>query len=174
MERTQLPDGPWPATPGQEQGSWTTAPACWTFLVHREQARERLDRGLNWLLHTTPGDAGRWWRFVRRLTAKRSVSSQSDRLYGWSWTQGTASWVGAEQYALTSFCATLQRNFCLTTLGKESRSRRKCFSTGCVRAAAGNCGRLDGVRSCRRAAGKPNDVWALLAPRDSVHARIPQ
>ena len=42
LERTQLPDGSWPATPGQEQGSWTTAPACWA--LRRTANRRR--RGL--------------------------------------------------------------------------------------------------------------------------------
>ena len=165
LERTQLPDGSWPATPGQEQGSWTTAPACWALLTHREQEQDRLDRGLNWLLQTTPGDAGVWWRFVRWLTAKRSVSSQSDKVYGWSWTQGTASWVEPTAYALIVLrCASVK------LLSRDALKRISIAQEMLLdRMSPGggwNCGNpmVYGV------AGEPQvvpTVFALLALRDS-------
>jgi hypothetical protein len=165
LERTQLPDGSWPTTPGQERGSWTTAPACWALLAHREQAHERLDRGLNWLLHTTPGDAGRWWRFLRRLTARRSVSSQSDQLYGWSWTQGTASWVEPTAYALIVLRRAPEK-----LLSNDARKRisiaQKMLVDRMCPGGGWNCGNpmVYGV------AGEPQvvpTVWALLALKDS-------
>jgi hypothetical protein len=165
LERTQLPDGSWPATPGQEQGSWTTAPACWALLAHREQGHERLDRGLNWLLQTTPGDAGVWWRFVRRLTARRSVSSQSDQLYGWSWTQGTASWVEPTAYALIVLRRAPEK-----LLSNDARKRiliaQKMLLDRMCPGGGWNCGNpmVYGV------AGEPQvvpTVWGLLALRDS-------
>ena len=164
LERTPLPDGSWPATPGREQGSWTTALACWALLANGEKAHERLDRGLNWLLQTTPGDAGRWWRFVRRLTAKRSVSSQSDRLYGWSWTQGTASWVEPTAYALI-----VLRRAPDKLLSNDARKRisiaQKMLLDRMCPGGGWNCGNpmVYGV------AGEPQvvpTVWALLALRD--------
>ena len=165
LERTQLPDGSWSATPGQEQGSWTTAPACWALLAHREKAQETLERGLNWLLQTTPGDAGRWWRFVRRLTAKRSVSSQSDQLYGWSWTEGTASWVEPTAYALIVLRSSPEK-----PLSKDARKRisiaQKMLLDRMCPGGGWNCGNpmVYGV------AGQPQvipTVWALLALRNS-------
>jgi hypothetical protein len=165
LERTQLPDGSWSATPGQEQGSWTTAPACWALLAHREQAQETLERGLNWLLQTTPGDAGRWWRFVRRLRAKRSISSQSDQLYGWSWTEGTASWVEPTAYALIVLRSSPEK-----PLSKDARKRisiaQKMLLDRMCPGGGWNCGNpmVYGV------AGEPQvipTIWALLALRNS-------
>ena len=165
LERTQLPDGSWPATPGQEQGSWTTAPACWALLAYREQAHERLDRGLNWLLQTTPGDAGRWWRFVRRLTARRSVSSQSDQLYGWGWTLGTASWVEPTAYALIVLRCASEKLLSHDARKRISIAQKMLLDRMCP-GGGWNCGNpmVYGV------AGEPQvvpTVWTLLALRDS-------
>jgi hypothetical protein len=165
LERTQLPDGSWPTTRGEEQGSWTTAPACWALLAYREQAHECLDRGLNWLLQTTPGDAGVWWRLVRRLTAKRSVSSQSDQLYGWSWTQGTASWVEPTAYALIVLRCAPQKLLSADARKRISIAQKMLLDRMCP-GGGWNCGNpmVYGV------AGEPQvvpTVWALLALRDS-------
>jgi hypothetical protein len=165
LEGTQLPDGSWPATPGQEQGSWTTAPACWALLAHREYAQERLDRGLDWLLRSAPGDAGRWWRFVRRLTARRGVSSQSDQLYGWSWTQGTASWVEPTAYALIVLRRAPEKLLSNDARKRVSIARKMLLDRMCP-GGGWNCGNpmVYGV------AGEPQvvaTVWALLALRDS-------
>ena len=165
LERTQLPDGSWPATPGQEQGSWTTAPACWALLAHREQAQDKLDRGLNWLLQTTPGDAGVWWRFIRRVTAKRSVSSQSDQLYGWSWTQGSASWVEPTAYALIVLRRAPEKLLSNDARKRISIAQKMLLDRMCP-SGGWNCGNpmVYGV------AGEPQvvpTVWALLALRDS-------
>jgi hypothetical protein len=165
LERTQLPDGSWPATPGQEQGSWTTAPACWALLAHREQARERLDRGLNWLLQKTPGDAGVWWRFLRRLTPKRSVSSQSDKVYGWSWTEGTASWVEPTAYALIVLRRAPEKLLSSDARKRISIAQKMLLDRMCP-SGGWNCGNpmVYGV------AGEPQvvpTVWALLALQDS-------
>lgn len=165
LERTQLPDGSWPATPGEERGSWTTAPACWALLTRREEARDKLDRGLNWLLQTTPGDAGVWWRFVRRLTAKRSVSSQSDQLYGWSWTQGTASWVEPTAVALIVLRCAPKKLLSNDARNRISIAREMLLDRMCP-GGGWNCGNpiVYGV------AGEPQvipTVWALLALKDS-------
>jgi len=165
LERTQLPDGSWPATPDQEQGSWTTAPACWALLAHREQAHDKLDRGLNWLLKTTPGDAGVWWRLIRRLTAKRSVSSQSDQLYGWSWTQGTASWVEPSAYALIVLGCAPEKLLSDDARKRISIAQKMLLDRMCP-VGGWNCGNpmVYGV------AGEPQvvpTVWALLALRNS-------
>jgi hypothetical protein len=165
LERTQLPDGSWPATAGQKQGSWTTASGSWALLAHREKAQERLTRGLNWLLHTTPGDAGRWWRFVRRLTAKRSVSSQSDQLYGWSWTKGTASWVEPTAYALIVLRCAPEKLLSNDARKRISIAQKMLLDRMCP-GGGWNCGNpmVYGV------AGQPQvipTVWALLALRNS-------
>jgi len=135
------------------------------LLAYREQAQDRLDRGVNWLWKTPPGDAGRWWRFVRRLTAKRSVSSQSDQLYGWSWTQGTASWVEPTAYALIVLRRAPEKLLSNDAQKRISIAQKMLLDRMCP-GGGWNCGNpmVYGV------AGEPQvvpTVWALLALRDS-------
>ena len=121
--------------------------------------------GLNWLLQTTPGDAGRWWRFLRRLTARRSVSSQSDELYGWSWTQGTASWVEPTAYALIVLRRAPEKLLSNYARKRISIAQKMLLDRMCP-GGGWNCGNpmVYGV------AGEPQvvpTVWALLALRNS-------
>jgi hypothetical protein len=135
------------------------------LLAHREKGQERLDRGLNWLLKTTPGDAGVWWRFVRRLTARRSVSSQSDQLYGWSWTQGTASWVEPTAYALIVLRRAPEKLLSNDARKRISIAQKMLLDRMCP-GGGWNCGNP----MVYGAAGEPQvvpTVWALLALNDS-------
>jgi hypothetical protein len=164
LERTQLPDGSWPAAPGQEKGSWTTAPACWALLAQGERAQRSLDRGLSWLLQTTPGDASLWWRLMRRLTAKRSVSAQSDELYGWSWTPATASWVEPTAYALIVLRCASEKLLSGDARKRISIAQKMLLDRMCP-GGGWNCGNpmIYGVP------GEPQvipTVWALLALRE--------
>src|SRR5262249_15048500 len=124
-----------------------------------------VDRGLHWLLRATPGDAGRWWRFVRWLTAKRNLSSQSDQLYGWSWTQGTDSWVERTAYALIVLRC-VPENILSGDARKRISIAEKMLLDRMCPGGGWNCGNpmVYGV------AGEPQvipTVWALLALRDS-------
>ncbi len=76
-----------------------TALACWA-LLGREEFSDSLGRGLNWLCADQPGEARLWWRVIRTLRGVGKVSKQKDAYYGWSWTDGTASWVEPTAFAL--------------------------------------------------------------------------
>jgi hypothetical protein len=163
LERTQLPDGSWPAAPGQEKGCWATSIACWALLAKGEAARKNLDRALNWLLQTSPGDSGFWWRLLRRLTARRSVSAQNDQLYGWSWTPGTASWVEPTAYALIVLAKAPEELLSSDARNRIAIAKRMLLDRMCP-GGGWNCGNpmVYGV------AGEPQvtpTVWALLALR---------
>jgi Squalene-hopene cyclase C-terminal domain len=102
LERTQLADGSWPSASGQGTGSWVTSLACWALLA-RSDTSPKLVRGLCWLKQEVPGDARFWWRFIRgvvALTSKKRVNAQNEAYWGWSWTEGTASWVEPTAQAL--------------------------------------------------------------------------
>jgi hypothetical protein len=163
FEDSQLANGSWPAAAGQTDGSWVTALACWALLAEQKESQS-LARGMHWLREDRPGDSGLWWRLLRRLTANRRVSAQSDSYYGWSWTPGTASWVEPTSYALI-----VLRSVPATTLPSETRSRLKVaeemlYDRMCP-GGGWNCGNpmVYGV------AGVPQvgpTVWALLALRE--------
>jgi hypothetical protein len=99
LHSTQLPDGSWPSAPGQQQGSWVTALACWC-LESTIESQHALARGLTWLSHQRPGDSRLWRRLLRRFMADKGAVGQNDAYYGWCWTPGTASWVEPTSYAL--------------------------------------------------------------------------
>jgi hypothetical protein len=99
--RAQLTDGSWPAAAGQGKGCWVTSLAC-LALISQAQFHENLAHGLRWLANERPGEAGRWFRLLRRLTAVRRTVVQNDSYYGWGWTSGTASWVEPTSAALVA------------------------------------------------------------------------
>jgi hypothetical protein len=164
FQDSQLANGSWPAAAGQTDGSWVTALACWALLAEQKESPS-LARGMRWLREDWPGDSRLWWRLLRRLTADRRVSAQSDSYYGWSWTPGTASWVEPTSYALI-----VLRSIPAMTLPLETRSRLKVaeemlYDRMCP-GGGWNCGNpmVYGV------AGEPQvgpTVWALLALRES-------
>jgi hypothetical protein len=97
--KAQLTEGSWPAVAGQDKGCWVTSLAC-LALLSEAQFRESLGRGIRWLSDERPGEAGRWFRLLRRLRGVRHTVAQNDFYYGWSWTSGTASWVEPTALAL--------------------------------------------------------------------------
>jgi hypothetical protein len=101
LERVQLTNGSWPSVSGQA-GSWVTSLACWALLA-RDSVSPKLAMGIRWLRRDVPRDGRFWWRLSRRLvaaTSRRRVNVQSESYWGWSWTQGTASWVEPTAQAL--------------------------------------------------------------------------
>jgi len=163
LAAAQLEDGSWAASRGQTEGCWVTSLACWA-LGSRPQDSTSLQKGLRWLNVDKPRDSGFWFRFLRRLAARKSVSAQDPSLSGWSWTPNTASWVEPTCYALIV-------NQVQGT-GQNSDARRRCELAEAMlydRMCPGggwNCGnpRVYGV------AGQPQvgpTVWALIALREN-------
>jgi squalene-hopene cyclase-like protein len=160
LRSAQLPDGSWPATPGEETGCWVTSLACWA--LSREEYGP-VARGLEWLCRDWPWDSSPWQRFLRRLTAERSVSTQNDAYRGWGWTPRTSSWVEPTSFALILFGEVPE-----TVLPSGSRRRQQLaeamlYDRMCP-GGGWNCGnpRVYGVP------GEPliiPTVWALLALR---------
>lgn len=98
LELAQLPDGSWPSSPDQREGSWATSLACFA-LLHRKESRGEVARGMGWLSNELPREAHWFPRLLRRLAARR-LGSLNESYYGWCWTVGTASWVEPTSYAI--------------------------------------------------------------------------
>jgi hypothetical protein len=159
----QLTDGSWPAAAGQGKGCWVTSLAC-LALISQAQFHENLGHGIRWLTNEQPGEAGRWFRFLRRLSRARRTVAQNDYYYGWSWTAGTASWVEPTAMALIAL-----RNSPAVLLPAEVQRRIQLAEAMLYdRMSPGggwNCGNplIYGVP------GEPQvcqTSWALLALRD--------
>jgi hypothetical protein len=163
LHSAQLPDGSWPSAPGQEQGAWVTALACWS-LASIDESKQRVSQALKWLGSDHPGDSRLWGRILRRLTADRSVVNQNPAYFGWSWTPGTASWVEPTSYALLVLRHSSPN---ILTEGLQHRLRiaeSMLFDRMCPR-GGWNCGNPMVYGVPGEAQIGPT-VWALLALKD--------
>ena len=165
LESTQLADGSWPAAAGQVAGCWVTSLAS-LVMVARNGNSQSLARALAWLSAERPGDSGFAWKLRSRLRAKRSVSSQNDFLYGWSWTRGTASWVEPTSFAVIALGAAPQKMQPPSARERLQIAEAMLFDRMCP-GGGWNCGNpmVYGV------AGEPQvgpTVWALLALRNKA------
>jgi hypothetical protein len=166
LERAQLADGSWPSAAGQGTGSWVTSLACWALLA-RGNASAELARGVRWLNDDVPGDARFWWRFIRSvaaLTSKRRVNAQNEAYWGWSWTEGTASWVEPTAQALIVLRAARVEPLSRDAEQRQELAEKMLYDRMCP-GGGWNCGNpmVYGVP------GEPlvgPTVWALLALRD--------
>jgi hypothetical protein len=99
LRERQLRDGAWPARPGAQEGSWTTALAC-LGLLDDPASRAAEARGITWLCREYPREASWLWRLRYRLSGAGQLVRQDPTLHGWNWVAGTASWVEPTAYAL--------------------------------------------------------------------------
>jgi hypothetical protein len=99
LRSRQLPDGSWPAVTGDQAGGWVTSLAC-LALQASEGSSPAADAGLEWLCGFWPGEGNLWWRIRHRVFGKSHLVGQDHQLRGWSWTQGTSSWVEPTSFAL--------------------------------------------------------------------------
>jgi hypothetical protein len=98
LTRLQRPDGGVPAVDIQSPPSWTTAPAilAWHLApIDRGAYRERIALGTEWLL----SHAG------KAVPFNASLYGHDTSLIGWSWVEGTHSWVEPTGYALLALTA---------------------------------------------------------------------
>lgn len=163
LRASQLPDGSWPASPGQTAGCWATSVASWALLADAG-SRSAATTGLQWVCNDWPRGASLFRRIVRRLARHDRINSQNDSLVGWGWTPGTASWVEPTAYAL------LALSHAPNDLLPRGVEKRRQLATAMLydRMCPGggwNCGNP-------RVYGVPGDpsiqqtVWALLALRN--------
>jgi squalene cyclase len=98
LQRTQNPDGSWPAFDGDDpEGCWTTALAIITLRFIGGPSAP-IERSLFWLLGYA-GREGHWfWKWKFR-TVERAVQFDPDK-YGWPWFPGTVSWVIPTAFSL--------------------------------------------------------------------------
>jgi hypothetical protein len=163
LRAAQLPDGSWPASARQTVGCWATSLASWALLGDPDSSNAAA-AGLRWISSDWPGSASPFRRIIRGLARGKSVNRQNDRLSGWGWTPGTASWVEPTAFALLALDRAPKN---LLPPGAEKRRRlatamlydRMCPGGGW------NCGNPM-VYGVPGDPSIPQTVWALLALRN--------
>lgn len=99
LKASQLADGSWPAAPAEKTGSWVTSLCCWTLLAASDNSAV-VQSGLRWVCDDWPRDSSPWRRLLARFSSQRSLVRMNYAYRGWSWTQGTSSWVEPTSFAL--------------------------------------------------------------------------
>ena len=165
LKSAQLPNGSWPAVPGQQDGSWVTSLACWVLLCarHIEDRDSSVAAAFQWLCNDWPKDTSALRRMLQRFSRK-DVVNHNPSYRGWGWTPRTASWVEPTSFALIAMSQAPQE----LLPPVANRRQRLAKSLLCDRMCPGggwNCGnpRTYGV------AGEPlvsPTVWALIALRN--------
>lgn len=107
----QHPDGGVPAIDIKSPPSWTTAPAilAWSLAPTRDVYKESVARAVSWLL----AHAG------KAVAFNPTIYGHDTSLIGWSWVEGTHSWVEPTAYALLALDAAGHRHHPRTTEGRK-------------------------------------------------------
>lgn len=165
LKSAQLPNGSWPAVPGQQDGAWVTSLACWVLLSakHLEDRDSSVAAAFRWLCNDWPKDTSAWRRLLEHFFRK-DVVNHNPSYRGWGWTPRTASWVEPTSFALIAMSQAPQE--LLPPVAKRRQRLAKLLL--CDRMCPGggwNCGNplTYGV------AGEPllsTTVWALIALRN--------
>ncbi len=157
---TQLPDGSWPAFPGQSRGCWVTPLAC--LALHEPgNTSGATARGVEWLCDAWPGEGSLWWRLRARLSRSSSLVRQNSSLRGWSWTPGTSSWVEPTAYVLL-----MLRNLFPEALSRRAGKRQQLAEAMLYDRMCPDGGWNSGNPFVYGVAGEPlvaPTAWALLA-----------
>jgi hypothetical protein len=106
---SQNRDGSWPAFIGDEsEGCWTTALAVLSLIaIGGETAR--LEPAIRWMLRARGREASWFWRWKFR-TVDHSVQFDPAK-YGWSWVEGTTSWVVPTAFSVIALRQIRNRGF---------------------------------------------------------------
>ena len=98
FQQLQNADGSWPAFAGDEpSGCWTTSLAVLTLLAAGVRTRV-LASAVHWLVNAKGRESNWFWRWKFRNLDK-SVRFDPAK-YGWSWVEGTTSWVIPTAFSL--------------------------------------------------------------------------
>lgn len=95
----QRDDGSWPLFEGVNEGSWATA---WALLALQDidEDRERLRRGVAWLVRREGRTVGGLAWLLFWLTPADESTSVDPTLVGWPWHRNSFSWVEPTAVAL--------------------------------------------------------------------------
>ncbi len=164
LVKNQQADGSWLAAPGFSQGGWVTPLAC-LALIEQGTAEESVARGTRWLLDAWPGEGNWLWRLRQRIFSRKNNVRQNIALRGWSWTQGTSSWVEPTSLALLALRYAIRENVSSPIVQRRELGQAMLLDRMCP-GGGWNCGNpmVYGV------GGQPfvgQTVWALLALGDS-------
>jgi hypothetical protein len=164
LQTTQLADGSWPATQGEQTGCWVTSLCCLVLAAIGDQTQNStIEAGLRWICGDWPSDSNAWRRFLARFSSHRDVAPINYSYRGWGWTPGTSSWVEPTSFALLA----LERMAGDEFAGKATRRRALATSLLFDRMCPDG-GWNAGNPIVYGAAGEPaivQTVWALLALR---------
>jgi hypothetical protein len=167
LRATQLPDGSWPASRAQNEGSWVTSLASWT-LCSDPESRTAVAAGLRWVCDDWPRHATFVVRMIRKIAGSK-VTSQNDSLRGWGWTSRTASWVEPTALALIAIRQVPSEILPPGTIRRRELAKALIYDRMCP-GGGWNCGNP-------MVYGVPGDpaveptVWALLSLRDEADRR---
>jgi hypothetical protein len=102
LARVQQSGGSVPVTPVVDSPCWVTALAvlAWRSCGHDDQYQPSIERAVGWLLRTQG----------QTLPHNPSVFGHDTSLVGWSWVEGTHSWVEPSAYAILALRAAGRSN----------------------------------------------------------------
>jgi Prenyltransferase and squalene oxidase repeat len=165
LQTTQLPDGSWPAAPGEETGCWVTSLCCLALTAIGDRTQQStIESGLRWICDDWPSDSTPWRRFLSRFSSQREVAPINTSYRGWGWTPGTSSWVEPTSFAMLA----LERVTSPELVEKAKQRRALATSLLFDRMCPGG-GWNAGNPMVYGAAGEPAvgpTVWSLLALRN--------
>lgn len=162
LVKNQQEDGSWPAAPGFSPGGWVTPLAC-LALLENESGSDSVERATHWILNAWPGEGNWFWRLRQRIFSRQNVRQDSS-LRGWSWTQGTSSWVEPTSLALLALRRVSNKKGSQAFTDRRELGQKMLLDRMCP-GGGWNCGNpmVYGV------GGQPfvgQTVWALLALQD--------
>jgi hypothetical protein len=161
LRRSQRGDGLWAQHSGMKGGSWVTAAAC-LALMNDSASEQALARGAVGLCKLQPREKGIGWKFRTFFQSQRHIQ-QDFSVVGWSWTQGTVSWVIPTSLALillTKLPAALRPK---GTAERIAMAEAMLLDRACP-GGGWNCGNPMVYGVAGEALHEPT-AWALLALR---------
>jgi hypothetical protein len=165
LNTTQLPNGSWPAAPGEQTGCWLTSLCCLALNAIEDQTQKTtIESGLRWVCDDWPSDSTLWRRFLARLSSQRDVAPMNHSYRGWGWTPGTSSWVEPTSFALLAL-----EGVASGELAGLAKKRRTLATSLLLDRMCPGGGWNAGNPMVYGAAGEPAvvpTVWALLALRN--------
>lgn len=162
LRASQLADGSWPASPGQQTGCWVTFLGSWALSVDSE-SQKAIGSALEWICADWPREVNVVIRMIRRFTTGGRIVSQDESLRGWGWTPHTASWVEPTALALIALEQAPSHLLPHTAAKRREIATALLYDRMCP-GGGWNCGNPMVYGVAGEALVEPT-VWALVALR---------